>query len=125
MLQRAAQPAGFDAHDRIVLRVEIGIAAERVGGDAIRLNAFSVPRQGLVDDEGEEMGKLRRLAEFGTCNEPIERGTDFPAVWLLDDVAFEFIHGRERRGDPRIASRPLPHMPIPLSFPQNPCASRL
>ena len=104
MIERAPQPAGLDAHDRIVLRIEIGVAAERVGGNAVSLDAFCAPGQRLVDHEAKKLRELRRFVEAGTCHQPAKRGANLPVIRPLDNVAFESVHGRECLGNSKIVA---------------------
>ena len=87
MLERAPQPAGLHPHDRIGLRIEIGVASERIGGDGIGLDMSAVAREFGVDDEAEEVGKLRRFAEAGACDDTIQRGANVRVLGLARDIA--------------------------------------
>ena len=49
-LQRAAQMSGLDTDDRIVLRIEGGVAPENLDGDGIGLYAAAAARQRFFDD---------------------------------------------------------------------------
>src|SRR5690606_40419256 len=60
--ERASQPAGLDAHDRIVLGVEIRVAAEDLYRNGEGLDAFRPAGHGFFDDIAQEfMGAFRRL----------------------------------------------------------------
>src|SRR5674476_341277 len=89
MLERAPQAAGLDAHDRIALRIKSAVAAERVGGNRIGLDAAAIAGKLLLHHEAEEVGELRRLAEMGARNHTIQRGANFQVARLL---ALSLIH---------------------------------
>jgi hypothetical protein len=54
-LERAPEPAGLDADDRVELRVELRIAPEDLGRDRIGLDPTGPPREGLLDHVGQEV----------------------------------------------------------------------
>ena len=53
-LERAPEMAGFDAHDRIGLRVERGVPAEHLDGDGIGLDAVAAPGKRFLHDIAQE-----------------------------------------------------------------------
>ncbi|MSO67785.1 MAG: hypothetical protein EXR03_05545 [Pseudolabrys sp.] len=68
------------------MRIETGIAAERVGGDVVSFDAAAAPGQRLVNHEGEEVRKLRRFRETDAGNDAIQFGADVRVVLLFDDL---------------------------------------
>ncbi len=75
--QRAAQPARLHPHDRVDLRIEIIVAAERGGGDGIGLDAVAAAGQRLFHHETQKAGELGRLAEGALASNLLQRGADF------------------------------------------------
>ena len=71
MLQRPAQTASLDLHDRIRLRIEGGIAFEDAERDGVGLQPIASAAERLVDDETEEalqpirVREVARLADAG------------------------------------------------------------
>ncbi len=81
--QRAAQPPGFDAHDRIALRIEIAAAAERLDGDRVGLDAVAVARERRFHDKCEKVGQPQRVAEGRTAHNTAELTADLIALRRL------------------------------------------
>ena len=71
---RAPQAGRLDADDRIDLRIESGIAAERLDADRIALEAGAVAGQRFFDNEAQERAELRRAAKGLARDDPFERG---------------------------------------------------
>jgi len=81
--ERAPQPSRFGAHDRIVLRVEIRTAPERLHGDRISLDAFGFAAQCRLYDEAQECDQLRGMPEDLASRYFVERGPDFAGRRLV------------------------------------------
>ena len=60
----APQPCRLDAHDRIELRIEFGVAAQHVDADRIGLDAVALALQHRLDDEAQKRAELRRAIEI-------------------------------------------------------------
>ena len=75
-LDRAPQPGRLDPHDRIELRVELGVAAEHLDADGVGLDAVGLAVQHRLDDEAQESAKLRRAAEHVAADHALDRRPD-------------------------------------------------
>src|SRR5690606_15288767 len=73
------QAAGFDAHERVALRIEIGGLVEDLDGDRIALQAIGVAGQALLDDVAQELRRASGLLEAAAAQDPSELGCDFVA----------------------------------------------
>jgi hypothetical protein len=72
-LQCAPQPRRLDAHDRIDLRVEAGIAPERLDADRVAFEARGAAAERGYDDVTQERAELGRGAEAFARENAIER----------------------------------------------------
>ena len=84
--EAATQAAGFDANERIVLRVEIGRPAEHFDGDRVTLEALALTGQRLLGREAEELRRATGLLEASAGEDPLELLADLgwrsvPAWW--------------------------------------------
>jgi len=123
LFERTPQPAGLHAHDRVSLRIEIGIAAEPVGRDRIGFEPVAAAGQSLFDNEDQEVRKLRRLRQNGVRDHAAQRGTDILVARLLCFVASLSSHiflgatpSLHRRGHPPV-SPPEPYTVIIANIP--------
>ena len=57
-LEGSPQARCLDANDRVDLRVEAGIAPERLHRDRVALEARTATAQGLLDDEAQKGAEL-------------------------------------------------------------------
>ncbi len=82
--QRAAQPAGFDAHDGIGLRIEAFAASERLRANRVALDAVAVAGERHLHHETQEGGEPRRRAECGAGDDVFEFVADVLCVFVAD-----------------------------------------
>ena len=80
-----------------MIGIEIGVAAQRVGGDRIGFYTIALARQRLCHDEAKEFRKLRQFAEVDAVHNAIKRGADFGVVRLSGDLVFQLAYFSERR----------------------------
>ena len=76
-LQRAAQAHRLDAHDRIVLRIEIVTTPERFDGNRIALDAILAAAQRGFDHVAQKRNELGTCAKRVASGDARERGADF------------------------------------------------
>ena len=67
--------AGFDAHDRVGLRVEGGIPPEHLDGDGVGLDTIAAAGQRFFDDIAEETPLASGSFEVGALQDTVELGT--------------------------------------------------
>src|SRR5271163_1360268 len=72
-----AQPGRLDPHDRIDLRIELGVAPEDFNADRIGLDTAAVAREHRFDDEAKESAELRRAAEDATRGHAVDLCPNF------------------------------------------------
>ena len=76
LLERCAEPAGLNAHDRIALRVKALRSPENVYRDGVSLDGRLVATQLRLDYVVEKLGKLRRTREARPAQQLLERRLD-------------------------------------------------
>lgn len=79
-IERAAQPAGLNAHNGIDLRIEFRIASQRLDGNRVRLDVSAIAGQRPSDDELQEGFQLRSGAERRTARDTSQLFIDFIIV---------------------------------------------
>ena len=75
-LDGAPQPRRLDPHDRIELRVELGVAPEHLDADGVGFDAVGLAVQHRLDDEAQERAELRRAAEHVAADHSLQRSPD-------------------------------------------------
>jgi hypothetical protein len=91
LLERAPQPAGLHAHDWVGLRIEICVAAKRIGGDGVGLEAVAAAGQSFIDNEGQKIRKLGRFRQNRVRDEAIAFAADSVVV-CSPVIAFRRCH---------------------------------
>ncbi len=91
--QAAAQPSGLHAHERIGLGVELGRLAEHLDRDRIALEPIRAAREGLLDDEPQELGRPARLREYRAAEHSRKLGLDLLRARERGRVAFGSLLG--------------------------------
>ena len=76
MFKRPAQPSGFDADDRIGLRIKGLGSVENAGGDDIAFDAVAPPGQRFRHDELEEAANPIRRDKLAASQHTIQLAAD-------------------------------------------------